>query len=111
MGVTFLKHPVYGFNALTREHVNNFWDTSRPIHQTKSLEGTYTGPDAGRLNNYIHVWNVDFKALKLLLVLALLHSRVQPVQQEIVARHGKAAYFLPVVRVPGYAYISCFVRR
>ena len=41
---------------LTCDHVNNFWDTSTPIYQTKSLVGTYTGPYAGRVNNYTHVW-------------------------------------------------------
>ena len=43
--ITFLQQwTIYGLNALTRDHVNNFWDTSTPIHQTKSLVGTYTGP-------------------------------------------------------------------
>ena len=52
--ITFLQQwTIYGLNALTRDHVNNFWDTSTPIHQTKSLVGTYTGPDAGRMNNYM----------------------------------------------------------
>ena len=41
---------------LTRDHVNNFWDTSTPINQTKSPVGTYTGPDAARVNNFIYVW-------------------------------------------------------
>ena len=55
--ITFLQQwTIYGLNALTCDHVNNFWDTSTPIHQTKSLVGTYTGPDAGRVNNYIYVW-------------------------------------------------------
>ena len=54
--ITFLQQwTIYGLNALTRDHVNNFWDTSTPIHQTKSLVGNYTGPDAGRVNNYIYV--------------------------------------------------------
>ena len=46
---------IYGLYALTRDHVNNFWDPSKPIHHTKSLVGTYTGPDAGRVSN-VHVW-------------------------------------------------------
>ena len=50
-----LQWTIYGLNTLTRDHVNNFWDTSTPIHQTKSPVGTYTGPDAGRVNNYIYV--------------------------------------------------------
>ena len=36
-------------DALTRDHVNNFWDTSTPIHQTKSLVGTYTGPEINEI--------------------------------------------------------------
>ena len=54
---TFLQQwKIYELNALTRDHVNNFWDTSTPIHQTKSPVGTYTGPDAGRVNNYIYIY-------------------------------------------------------
>ena len=61
--ITFLQQwTIYTLNALTREHVNNFCDTSTPIYQTKNLVGTYTGPDAGRVNKYIHVWII--KALK-----------------------------------------------
>ena len=41
---------IYDPNALARDHVNNFWDTSTPICQTESLTGIYTGPDAGRVN-------------------------------------------------------------
>ena len=44
---------LYGLNGMTPDHVNNFWDIITPIHQTKSLVGTYTRPDAGRVNNYI----------------------------------------------------------
>ena len=34
--ITFLQQwTIYGLNALTRDHVNNFWDTSTPVHQTK----------------------------------------------------------------------------
>ena len=55
--ITFLQQwTIYGLNALTCDHVNNFWDTSTPIHQIKSLVGTYTGPNAGRVNNYIYMW-------------------------------------------------------
>ena len=44
--ITFLQQwTIYGLNALTRDHVNNFWDTSTPIYQTKNLVGTYTGPE------------------------------------------------------------------
>ena len=45
--ITFSLDP----NALARDYVNNFWDTSTPICQTESLTGIYTGPDAGRVNN------------------------------------------------------------
>ena len=58
----FTAMTIYGLNALTRNHVNNFWDTSIPIYQTKSLVGTYTGPDAGRVNNYTCV---DYCTVKL----------------------------------------------
>ena len=41
--ITFLQQwTIYGLNALTRDHVNNFLDTSTPIYQAKSLVGTYT---------------------------------------------------------------------
>ena len=30
---------IYGLNALTHDHVNNFWGTSIPIHQTKKKSG------------------------------------------------------------------------
>ena len=54
--ITFLQQwKIYGLNALIRDHVNNFWDTSTPIHQTKSPVGAYTGPEAGRVSNYIYV--------------------------------------------------------
>ena len=48
---------INGLNALTRDHVNNFWDTSTPIHQTKSMVGTYTGPNPARVNNY-NIYNI-----------------------------------------------------
>ena len=47
----FTSRIIYDPNALARDHVNSFWDTSTPICQTESLTGIYTGPDAGRLNN------------------------------------------------------------
>ena len=47
----FTSRIIYDPNALARDHVNNFWDTSTPICQTESLTGIYTGPDAGRVNN------------------------------------------------------------
>ena len=62
--ITFLQQwTIYELNALTRDHVNNFWDTSTPIHQAKSLVGNYTGPDAGRVNNYIYTYVWIIKAL------------------------------------------------
>ena len=40
----FTSRIIYDPNALARDHVNNFWDTSTPICQTESLTGIYTGP-------------------------------------------------------------------
>ena len=40
----FTSRIIYDPNALTRDHANNFWDTSTPICQTESLTGIYTGP-------------------------------------------------------------------
>ena len=38
----FTSRIIYDPNALARDHVNNFWDTSTPICQTESLTGIYT---------------------------------------------------------------------
>ena len=43
----FTSKIIYDTNALARDHVNNFWDTSTPICQTESLTGIYTGPELG----------------------------------------------------------------
>ena len=48
-----MEYGQYNMDAMTPDHVNNFWDTITPILQTKSLVSTYTRPDAGRVNNYI----------------------------------------------------------
>ena len=37
---------IYELNALTRDHVNNFWDTGTPICRTECPAGIYTGPSA-----------------------------------------------------------------
>ena len=50
---TAMEYGQYNMDAMTPDHVNNFWDTITPILQTKSLVGTYTRPNAGRVNNYI----------------------------------------------------------
>ena len=42
---------IYELNAWTRDHVNNFWDTSTPICQSRYLAGIYTGPNAGQVNS------------------------------------------------------------
>ena len=39
----FTSRVIYDPNALARDHVNSFWDTSTPICQTENLAGIYTG--------------------------------------------------------------------